>query len=130
MKSLSSTALSIGLYLALALAVGQSTASEPSKDVAAIQAVDVVFVKAYNSGDVNTVVAQYAENAILLPPGALEAHGTAAIRAFFAEDIPAAAKEGAKFVLNPDAQGGYSGDLGWSSGTRGIRLPRIICSSR
>ena len=117
MKTLSSTALLIGLSLVLALSVGPSSAAEPSKEVAAIQAVDAIFVKAYNSGDVDTVVAQYAVHAVLQPPGAPAADGKAAIHTFFATDIPAAAKEGAKFVLNPGAQGGFSGDLGWSSGT-------------
>ena len=117
MRILSSTALLIGLPLALVFTVGRSSAAEPSKEVAAIQAVDAVFVKAYNSGDVDTVVAQYADHAVLQPPGAPAAEGKSAIHTFFATDIPAAAKEGAQFVLNPGAQGGFSGDLGWSSGT-------------
>lgn len=117
MKILSSTAASIGLSLVLAMTAAPSRAADPSNEVAAIHAVDAVFVEAYNSGNVDTVVAQYAKHAVLQPPGAPAAIGRTAIHAFFAADIPAAAREGAKFVLNPDAQGGSCGDLGWSSGT-------------
>lgn len=117
MNRISRAALSFGMSLALAAAALPALAADAAKEVAALQAVDEVFVKAYNSGDVATVVAQYDEHAVLQAPGSPEAVGKAAIRTFFAADIPEAAKAGAKFVLNPGASGGVSGDLGWSAGT-------------
>ena len=64
-----------------------------------------------------TVAAQYAEDAVLLPPGAPLASGRAAILAFFTKDIAASRAAGAKFVLNPGTAVGISGDLAWASGT-------------
>lgn len=117
MNRISRAALYFGISIALTGAAVPALAADAAREVAAIQAVDEVFVKAYNSGDVATVVAQYDDHAILQAPGTPEAVGKAAIRTFFAADIPESAKAGAKFVLNPGATGGVSGDLGWSSGT-------------
>jgi ketosteroid isomerase-like protein len=117
MKLLSLSRIALGLSFVLAAVAAPASGADAAKEVAAIQAVDEVFVKAYNSGDLATVLAQYDEHAILQAPGVPVASGKAAIRTFFASDIPEAAKAGAKFVLNPGATGGVSGDLGWSSGT-------------
>jgi uncharacterized protein (TIGR02246 family) len=117
MKAFKSTAMFVGVSLALAAMAAPSFAEDPSAEVAAIHAVDQVWEKAYNAGDVDTVVGLYAEHAILLPPGAPRASGKAAIRSFFASDMAASAKDGVKFVLGAKPDGGVSGDLGWASGT-------------
>ena len=107
----------VGISIALAVIPGASLGAGSSADVAAMHAVDQVWVKAHNAGDVDTVVSLYAEHAILLPPGAPSASGRAAIRAYFAKDIAAATKEGVKLILGDKPGGGASGDLGWVSGT-------------
>ena len=48
--------------------------------------------------DPDTMAAQYDQNAVLLPPGAPAAHGQSAIRAFFANMMPAATKDGLAFT--------------------------------
>jgi ketosteroid isomerase-like protein len=106
---------------ALAICGVGSTAADKSSEVAAIHAVDQVWLKAYNSGDVSTVVNQYAEDAVLLPPGAPSASGRAAIRAYFEKDIAASAKDGFKFSLGASPGGGVSGDMGWASGTYALK---------
>ena len=70
--------------LAVMFAVGgiQPAVADPAAEVAAIHAVDDVWVKAFNTRDADTMAAQYDEHAVLLPPGAPAAHGQAAIRAF------------------------------------------------
>lgn len=83
-----------GLALVLVIGNVQSFAADPAAEVAALHAVDDVWVKAFNGGDADTMAAQYDEHAVLLPPGAPAAHGRAAIRAFFAKMMPEAAKEG------------------------------------
>ncbi len=105
--------------LALVLVIGnvQSLAADPAAEVAALHAVDDVWVKAFNGGDAATMAAQYDEHAVLLPPGAAAAYGRAAIRAFFAKMMPEAAKEGLAFSLGANPAGGARGDMGWSSGT-------------
>jgi ketosteroid isomerase-like protein len=106
-----------GIMVALAVCSIESSAADLAADVAAIHAVDQVWVKAYNAGDVDTIVGLYDENAVLLPPGARAANGRAAIRTFFAKDIAASAKDGVTFSLGVKPGGSVSGDLGWASGT-------------
>jgi ketosteroid isomerase-like protein len=63
------------------------------------------------------MAAQYDERAVLLPPGAPAVYGRAAIRAFFANMMPEATKDGLEFTLDAHPAGGFRGDLGWASGT-------------
>jgi uncharacterized protein (TIGR02246 family) len=106
-----------GMVVGFVLGGINSSAADPAAEVAAIHAVDQVWVKAVNAGDVETVAGLYDEHAVLLPPGAPAAHGRAAIRAFLAKDMAASAKEGVTFHLGPKPDGGVSGDMGWASGT-------------
>jgi ketosteroid isomerase-like protein len=105
--------------LALVLVIGNvpSFAADSVPAVAALHAVDDVWVKAVNAGNADTMAAQYDEHAVLLPPGAPAAYGQAAIRTFFAKMLAEAAKEGLAFSLGANPAGGARGDMGWSSGT-------------
>mgnify|MGYP003346463573 CR=1 FL=1 len=89
--------------------------------MAAVHEADAAWTRAYNGGDLETVVGLYDKAAVLYPPGAPVAHGRAAIRAFFAKDIPASASSGLEFMLDPGADGGVTGKLGWSSGTYTVK---------
>ena len=111
------TATLCGMLVALALCGISSSLADPASEVAAIHAVDQVWVKAYNAGDVDTAASLYDEHAVLLPPGAPAVHGRAAIRAFLAKDMAASAKEGVTLTLDVKPAGGASGDMGWASGT-------------
>ena len=106
-----------GVMVVLAVCSIESSAADLAAGVAAMHAVDQVWVKAYNAGDVDTVASLYDEHAVLLPPGAPGANGRAAIRTFFAKDIAASAKDGVTFSLGAKPDGGVSGDMGWVSGT-------------
>ncbi len=88
-----------------------------SSDEAAIRAQTMAWEKAYNAGDAKGVAAQYAEDALLLPPGAPAVRGRAAILAFFTSDITATKAAGAVFVIDPKTEVGVSGNMGWESGT-------------
>ena len=92
-------------------------AADAAADVAAMQAVDQTWLKAYNAADADTIAGLYDEQAILQPPGAPSAHGRAAIRAYFVSDVAASKKAGVAFHLGSKPDGGASGDLGWVSGT-------------
>jgi len=72
------------LLAAVALCGVDALAADAPADVAAMQAVDQSWLKAYNSGDADAIAGLYDEQAILQPPGAPAAHGRAAIRAFLA----------------------------------------------
>jgi ketosteroid isomerase-like protein len=115
------TAVGFSFLLAVSalFSVAASAAGEPA-DVAAMHAVDQAWLKAYNSGDANTIAGLYDENAILMPPGAPAAHGRTAIHAFLAADMAASKKAGVVFHLGPRPDGGVNGDMGWVSGTYSV----------
>lgn len=108
------------LLVALMLFAVDALAADTATDVKALQAVDQVWVKAYNSNDAATAADLYDESAILMPPGATSAHGRAAIRAFLASDMAASAKAGVTFHLGDKPDGGATGDMGWVSGTYSV----------
>jgi len=86
-------------------------------DEAAIRAQTTDWIKAYNSGDAKAIAALYAEDALLLPPGAPAAKGRAAIMAFIAKDIAGSKAAGATFAIDPKTDVGVAGEMGWESGT-------------
>jgi uncharacterized protein (TIGR02246 family) len=92
-------------------------ASPTSADEAAIRAQTASWEKAYNGGDAKGVAAQYADDALLLPPGASGVRGRAAILEFFTKDIAGSKAAGVVFVINPKTDVGVSGNMGWESGT-------------
>ena len=95
-------------------------------DEAAIRAQTTSWEKAYNGGDAKGVAAQYADDALLLPPGASGVSGKPAILEFFTKDIAAARAGGAVFVLNPKTDVGVSGDMGWESGTYKVTVKGAV----
>lgn len=99
----------------------ESHAAGAAKEVAALQAVDQAWAKAYNAGDADAVASLYDEQAVLLPPGAPATKGRPAIRAFFAKDTAESQKAGVTFVLDSNPAGGVAGDTGWQSGTYAVK---------
>ncbi len=99
--------------------VGMTHAAPPASgaDEAAIRAQSLSWAKAYNAGDATGVAAQYANGALLLPPGAPGVSGRAAILAFFTKDIAGSKAAGVVFNINPKTDVGVSGNMGWESGT-------------
>ena len=109
--------LAVGIFALVGSMVGLVHAASPaSADEAAIRAQTTSWGKAYNGGDAKAVAALYAEDALLLPPGASGVSGRAAILAFFTRDIASSAAAGAVFVLDPKTDVGVSGNIGWESG--------------
>ena len=74
------------------------------------------WVAAYNAGDVDKIVALYAEDAIVMPPDAPSASGHAAIRAHMTKDI-ASTKAAGVTLSDVNSSAGASGDLGWHAGS-------------
>jgi uncharacterized protein (TIGR02246 family) len=54
-----------------------------AQDKATIQSLNDQFAKAFNSGDFASVASHYAEDAVVLPPGAEMVKGRSAIQAFW-----------------------------------------------
>jgi ketosteroid isomerase-like protein len=112
-----------GILCTLALmAFGvEASAADSAKEIAALQAADQSWAKAYNAGNADAVASLYDEQAVLLPPGAPGVNGRAAIKSFFAKDTAESQKAGVTFTLGPKPAGGVSGDMGWQSGTYAVK---------
>ena len=106
--------------LLLAGYTAAASAAKASTDQAAIHAITQAWVKAYNAGDAKAVSGLYAEQAVLLPPGAPAAKGRAAIQAYLAKDTAESAKAGVTFSVATSDMG-TSGDLAWESGTYAVK---------
>lgn len=95
--------------------------ADTKSDLNDLHAADQAWLKAYNGGDLATVMALYDAQAVLYPPGSPPIQGSAAIKAYFSKDILESAKAGVVFVLDPKPDGGVAGDLGWASGTYAVK---------
>ncbi len=118
-----------GGVVALAAMAAMAPASASSADEAALRAQTPAFVKAYNSGDVKGVVAQYADDAVVQAPGVPAARGKAAILAYFAQDIATSVAAGIGFVVDAKTDAGIAGDLGWESGTYQVTVKGKVIDS-
>jgi ketosteroid isomerase-like protein len=76
-----------------------------------------VFIPAFNTGDVETLVAMYAPDAEVMAPGNPRAVGHDAIRAVLAKESAAMQAAGVAIELNDDDKAGASGDVGYHSGS-------------
>lgn len=121
MKRLTKRALSalvvIGALSACSPAPAPPAAHDTAADEAKLQADALAWFDLYNKGDADGTANLYADDAIMMPPGAPASKGRAAIREFLAADI-AASKAAGISLKNAAITGvGINGDAGWISGT-------------
>jgi len=91
--------------------------ADASADEATIRAEAPVWFDLYNKSDAAGVTNLYAEDGIVLAPGAPAASGRDAIRTFMTNDIAGARAAGITLNLAEITGVGVSGDLAWLSGT-------------
>ena len=112
--------LVVGTLLAVTACAPAAPTEPPAVDTAAdeaaLRAADVAWVEGYNSGDVETMVALYADDGVLMPPHAPAAYGHPAIQAFLAADTAAARAAGVTLALGA-GMARVSGDMGVASGS-------------
>lgn len=119
--------LGVGFVALVGSMAGLAHAASPTTaDEAALRAQTTNWGKAYNAGDAKAVAAQYAEDALLLPPGKPRVSGRAAILEFFTKDVAGSQAAGVVFGLNPQTDIGISGDLGWESGTYQVTVKGAV----
>lgn len=75
------------------------------------------FIPAFNTGDVDTILSQYAADAEVMAPGNPRATGHDAIRALIEKESAAMKAGGVTLVLNDDDKAAASGELGYHSGS-------------
>lgn len=116
MNILKSTAI-----VAVGLLVLAGCQKAPTVDLAAFETkakADVrTWLAAYNSGDVETIVAMYADDAVLMAPGSPAAAGRDAIRELITTESAAAQAAGVTLNAVDNDTVGASGDLAWHSGS-------------
>ena len=86
-------------------------------DAATIRAGTEMWVKLFNAGNAGAMVSLYAEDAVVMPPGAPSARGHAAIKPVLQKEVAGAKAGGVTFALGSENEVGVSGDLAWHSGT-------------
>jgi uncharacterized protein (TIGR02246 family) len=117
MPALKHLALAIGIVIVMtACAAATPAAVDTSADEAAMKAMTAAWMDAYNAGDVEKIVATYAEDAVLMPPHAPVANGQTGIRTYLQAETAGAKAAGVKLVPGP-ATAGVVGDMGWESGS-------------
>ena len=92
-------------------------APDAAADEQAIRAINPLWFKAHQDGNVEGIVALYADDAVLNSPGAPPVRGTAGIREAFTKEIRdmSAAGLSQKSGANPEFK--VSGDLGYEWNT-------------
>jgi uncharacterized protein (TIGR02246 family) len=116
-RSIDRTFSAVALIACLGMLTGLAHAAPKDADQAALRAQTIAWEKAYNGGDPKGVAAQYAEDALLMPPGSPGVRGRAAILAFFTKDVADSKAGGVTFTINTPTEVGVSGNMGWESGT-------------
>jgi uncharacterized protein (TIGR02246 family) len=101
----------------VALAACAPKAPDTAADEAALKADPLAWFEAYGAGSADGVANLYAEEGVLLAPGAPAVVGRAAIRDFIAADIEKSKAAGVTLKGGDPTGVGVSGDLGWLSGT-------------
>ena len=109
-----------GLLALAACKPSAPPAVDTSADEATLKAGTTTWLEAYNAGDADRIVALYAEDAVMMPPGAPAASGHAAMKAFLTTDM-ANAKAAGVTLVDGDSSAGVSGDLGWHSGSYTVK---------
>jgi ketosteroid isomerase-like protein len=101
-----------------AIATLAAPALAPAADESArIRAGTKSWVESFNLGNAGAVVALYTHDAVLMPPGAPLARGTAAIKEAIAKEIAGTKKAGLTFAMGSVDEVGMSGDMAWHMGT-------------
>src|SRR5260221_1587484 len=101
------------LATALVLLIALAPLAAVADDAATIRAGTETWVKLFNAGNAKAAVSLYAEEAVVMPPGAPLARGHAAIQSLLAKEIAGAKAGGVAFALGTENEVGVSGDLAW-----------------
>ena len=88
--------------------------------VAAVRNSSASWAKAYNAGDADAVLVFFAEDAVVMPPGAPALRDHAAIRQFVLKGIAGAKTKMTTLTLGSTDELGAAGNVAWHSGPYAI----------
>ena len=121
LKKLSLFVLAIGIATACTQTAPQPAAPpDTSADEAKLKADIQKWMDDFNAGNAEGVAAQYADDAVLMPPNAPAAAGRTAIRDALAKEAAGARAAGLTFKSIATTGVGVSGDLAWMSGNYAV----------
>jgi uncharacterized protein (TIGR02246 family) len=107
--------------MALLGLLAAAPSASAADDAATIRAGTESWMKAYNAGNADAIASMYAEDAVVMPPGAPTARGRAAIKQFLVKDIAGARSAGVTLVMAKESDVGVNGDVAWHAGTYTVR---------
>ena len=112
-------ALMVGSVVACARAAAPVPAApvDTAADKAKLEADALVWFDHYANADGDAMANLYAEDALLMPPGAAAVTGRAGIKTFLGADSAGAKAAGISLKNKAVTGSGVSGDYGWISGT-------------
>jgi ketosteroid isomerase-like protein len=90
---------------------------DPAADKAKLEADALVWFDHYANADGEAMANLYAEDALLMPPGAPAVTGRAGIKTFLGEDASKSKAAGISLKNASVTGSGVDGDTGWISGT-------------
>jgi ketosteroid isomerase-like protein len=113
--------LALAICCLIAATTGCTRMGAPARDTAAeqekLQADALAWFDHYAKGDAAAMASLYAEDALLMPPGAPAVTGRAAIEDFLGRDSAASKANGVSLQNVSVTGSGIDGDTGWISGT-------------
>lgn len=98
-----------------------AAAPDAAADEQAIRAINPLWFKAHQAGDVEGLVALYADDAVISAPGAPAARGKDAIRAAFTKEIAGMKAAGLSQTSGTNGEFAVSGDLGYEWNTYTVK---------
>jgi len=117
MNVVTKSVLGIASMVWLTGAAAQAAPAADGAVEAAIRAGTVAWMTAYNAGDAQAIVALYAPDAVVMPPGAPRVSGHAAILQGVSKDIAGAQAAGVSLAMGTTNEVGVEGDMAWHVGT-------------
>lgn len=122
-RLLAATGLGIVVVLAAcaqAPAPAPAAATDPAADEEKLKADALSWFDHYASANAEGMANLYAEDALLMPPGAPAVTGRPGIQAFLGDDAAKSKVVGISLKNVAVTGAGVSGDLGWISGTYAV----------
>ena len=116
--SIGAIALCLGVsFTACAQPAAPPAPADTAADRAKLEADALIWFDHYAKADGEAMANLYAEDALLMPPGAPAVTGRAGIKTFLGEDSAKTKAAGVSLKNGSVTGSGVSGDFGWISGT-------------